>query len=326
MDKPFKRTDATMDIKPSNSTATTAGHKPSESTNMTMQGPATTEISTEQNSSLLVSLRPYLISQSDINCCMSPTGTKKGAFGTIVTIKWFSTDCSLQEFNLDFSGENKMKYKQYLTVCAMLTKLRHPNIQQLLGFVSEDDTKPSASIVAELVDLTLTKLLADRKPDDLEASTHISIAYDVAKGVSYLHSLKMTHLLIRSDCVLVTKGYLAKLCDIAESQLYQQGIISLSEPVNANYLPPDTTCSSACDTFSIGVLILQIITHTAPNPTPVDEKFLTEIKRRQSQIDLVHSSHPLLILILNCIANKPDDRPTDKEICSFFETALKSQD
>ena len=257
---------------------------------------------------------------------MSPTGTKKGAFGTIVTIKWFSTDCSLQEFNLDFSGENKMKYKQYLTVCAMLTKLRHPNIQQLLGFVSEDDTKPSASIVAELVDLTLTKLLADRKPDDLEASTHISIAYDVAKGVSYLHSLKMTHLLIRSDCVLVTKGYLAKLCDIAESQLYQQGIISLSEPVNANYLPPDTTCSSACDTFSIGVLILQIITHTAPNPTPVDEKFLTEIKRRQSQIDLVHSSHPLLILILNCIANKPDDRPTDKEICSFFETALKSQD
>jgi len=320
-----KSTDTTMNEKRSSE-----DQKPPPNKTV-MQDLIVVEMSASKISSLLVSLRPYLISQSDLSCCTSPTGSTvrpTGTFGTNTTVKWFSTDCSLQEFSLDFSGENKVKYGQYLSMCATLSKLRHPNIQQLLGFVSqeEDDTKPSTSIVAELVDLTLTKLLADHTPDDLQTSTHISIAYDVAKGVSYLHSSNMLHLLIRSDCVLVTRGYLAKLCDIADSQLYQYGMNTPSEPVNANYLPPDTTHSTACDTFSIGVLILQIITHAAPSPIPISDEFQTEIQRRQAQVDLVHSSHPLLTLILNCLANKPDDRPADKEICSILETSLKSQD
>jgi len=339
-DKLPKSTDTVTDHNSPKSTNTTANKKTSSEDQKAppnkgiIQDPAFVEMSASKISSLLVSLRPYFISQSDLSCCTSPTGSTiptsniTGAFGTNATVKWFSTDCSLQEFNLDFSGENKAKYGQYLSMCAALSKLRHPNIQQLLGFVSqeEDDTKPSTSIVAELVDLTLTKLLADCTPDDLQASIHISIAYDVTKGVSYLHSSKMLHLLIRSDCVLVTRGYLAKLCDIPDSQLYQYGIMAQSEPVNVNYLPPDKTHSTACDTFSIGVLTLQIITHATPSPVPINDEFLTEIQRRQSQIDLVHSSHPLLTLILNCLANKPDDRPADKEICSILETALKSQD
>ena len=327
-------TDAIMDHKSTDTTThkkTSSEDQKAPPNKVATRGPAAGEMSAEKISILLVSLRPYLISQSDLSCCTSlteSTVSTSSTSGTNSTVKWFSTDCSLQEFNLDFSGENKVKYGQYLSMCAALSKLRHPNIQQLLGFISqeEDSTKPSTSIVAELVDLTLTKLLADSKPDDLQTTTHISIAYDVAKGVSYLHSSKMLHLLIRSDCVLVTRGYLAKLCDIADSQLYQHGMKSPSEPVNANYLPPDTIHSTACDTFSIGVLTLQTITHAEPSPSRIDDEFQTEIQRRQSQIDLVHSSHPLLTLILNCLTNKPDDRPTDKDICKMFETALKSQD
>ena len=284
------------------------------------------EASPEEITKLLVLVRPFVIPKSDI------TSITNSGFGTTTIVKWYNTDCSLQEFDLDFSKpESNRRFGKYLSICITLSKLRHPNIQQLLGFVSqeEDNTEPSASIISESMDLTLTKLLTDHNCDEIQTTTHISICYDVAKAVYYLHSSKLSHMLIRSDCVLLTRSYCAKLCDIASSLLYQSGLNSEMEMVNANYLPPDdTSLGASCakiDTFSVGVLFLQTITHVAPNPAPNDEKNLTEIERRQDHIDLVYSSHPLLTLIIACLSNKPDDRPTDKEMCSVFEAALNTQ-
>ena len=297
----------------------------------TGQGDDTPEVEEppEEINKFLVLVTPFLIPRSDVACSMNSKD-----FGVTKAAKWCNnTDCSLQEFDLDFTKpENGTKFGKYLSVCAALSKLRHPNIQQLLGFVSQDDdsTKPSASIVTELIDLTLTKLLADHKCNEIQTTTHISICYDVAKAVSYLHLSKISHLLIRSDCVMVTRDYRAKLCDITSSLLYQSGLHSDAEMINANYLPADEmlprAASAKTDTFSIGVLYLQTISHVAPYPVPIDETHNTEIERRQSHIDLVHSSHPLLPLIIICLSNKPDDRPTDEEICSVLEASLSTQD
>ena len=307
-----------------------------------MQKTMHTDVSTEQKNDtpeveeppeeinkFLVLVTPFLIPSSDLAC-----STKSTDLGATTVVKWCNnTDCSLQEFNLDFTKlESRKKFGKYLSVCATLSKLRHPNVQQLLGFVSqvEDSTKPSASIITELVDLTLTKLLTDHKCNEIQTTTHISICYDVAKAVNYLHLSKNSHLLIRSDCVMLTRDYRAKLCDIASSLLYQSGLNSEAKMINANYLPSDGTLlgatSAKIDTFSIGVLCLQIITHVAPHPVPIDETHNTEIERRQDHIDLVHSSHPLLPLIITCLSNKPYDRPTDEEICSVLEASLSTQD
>ena len=279
------------------------------------------EVSPEETTKHLTLVRQYLIPRSDL--------TKSE--GTTV-VKWFNSDCSLQEFNLDFTTpEGKRKFGKYLSVCATLSKLRHPNIQQLWGFVSqeEDSTKPSASIVTEMLDLTLTELLTNHKCNEIQTATHISICYDVAKAVSYLHSSQVSHLFIRSDCILLTRDYRAKLGDIALSLLYKCGLNNEIKMIN-NYLPPDGMLPGASgakvDSFSTGVLFLQIITHVAPNPVPSDELYRTEIQRRQDHIDLVHSSHPLLTLIITCLSNKPEDRPTDEEMCSILESSMRTQD
>lgn len=286
------------------------------------------EVSPEEMTKLTL-LTPYLIPSSDLTCITNSEG-----FGTTNVVKWYNTtDCSLQEFNLDFTKpEGRRKFGRYLSACATLARLRHPNLQQLLGFVSQegDSTKPSASVVTELLDLTLTKLLANHKCNELKTSTHVSICYDVAKAVNYLHLSKLSHLLIRSDCVLLTRDYHAKLSDIASSLLYQSGLNNEVKMINANYLPPDGMLPGAndakIDTFSIGVLFLQTITHVTPDPVAINETHRTEIECRQDHIDLVHSSHPLLTLIIACLSNKPDDRPTDEEICSVLEASLTMQD
>ena len=285
------------------------------------------EPSPEEMARLLVLVRSLLIPRSNLTFI-----TNSSPATTVV--KWHNADCSLHEFNLNFSKpEDQGKFGKYLSVCIALSKLRHPNIQQILGYVSQEEemTKPSPSIVTELLDLTLTKFLTDHKRNEIQTTTHINICYDVARAVSYLHSSKVLHLLIRSDCVLVTRDHHAKLCDITASLLYQCGLNPEAKMVNANYLPPDdemppSTSGSKIDIFSTGVLFLQTITHTAPNPVAIDETARTEIERRQDHIDMVHSSHPLLTLIISCISNKPDDRPTDEEMCTFLEASLSAQD
>ena len=286
------------------------------------------ETSPEELAKHLTSLRPYLIQRSDLTCTENPEG-----LGTATIVKWCNSDCFLQEFNLDFATpEGKRKFGKYLSICASLSKLRHPNIQQLWGFVTqeEESTKPSSSILAETLDLTLTELLANQKCNEIQTTTHIRICYDVARAVNYLHSSKVSHLLIRSDCVLLTRDYHAKLSDVASSLLYQCGLNDSMKMINANYLPPEGMLPGASgvkiDTFSTGVLFLQIITHVAPNPVPADETHRTEIQRRQDNIDLVHSSHSLLTLIIACLSDKPEDRPTDEEKCNFLETLMSTQD
>ena len=276
----------------------------------------------------LTFVRPYLIQRSDLTCTENPEG-----FGTATVVKWFNSDCFLEEFNLDFATpEGKRKFGKYLSICATLSKLRHPNIQQLWGFVSQEkeSTKPSSSIVTETLDLTLTELLTNHKCNEIQTTSHIRICYDVARAVSFLHSSKVSHLLIRSDCVLLTRDYHAKLSDVASSLLYQCGLNNSMKMINANYLPPEGMLPGASgtkiDIFSTGVLFLQIITHVAPNPVPVDATHRTEIQRRQDHIDLVHSSHSLLTLIITCLSGKPVDRPTDEEICNFLETLMSTQD
>ena len=286
------------------------------------------EMSPEEITEHLTLVRQYLIPQSDFTRI-----TKSEGFGTATVVKWHNSDCILQEFNLDFTKpEGKRMFGKYLSTCATLCKLRHPNIQQLWGFVSqeEESTKPSASMITEILDLTLTELLTNHKSNEIQTSTHIGICYDVAKAVSYLHSSKVSHLFIRSDCILLTRDYHAKLGDIASSLLYQCGLNNEMKMINANYLPPDKMLPGASgtkiDTFSTGVLFLQIVTHAVPNPVPTDETYRTEIQRRQDHIDLVHSSHPLLTLILTCLSNKPEDRPTDEEMCSILEMSMSTQD
>lgn len=286
------------------------------------------EVSPEETTEHLTLVRQYLIPQSDFTRI-----TKSEGFGTATVVKWYNSDCFLQEFNLDFTKpEGKRMFGKYLSACATLSKLRHPNLQQLWGFVSqeEESTKPSTSIITEMLDLTLTELLTNHKSNEIQTTTHISICYDVAKAVSYLHLSKLSHLLIRSDCILLTRDYRAKLGDITSSLLYQCGLNNEMKMINANYLPPDKmlpgTSGTKIDTFSTGVLFLQIVTHVVPNPIPTDETYCTEIQRRQDHIDLVHSSHPLLTLIITCLSNKPEDRPTDEEMCSILETSMSTRD
>ena len=94
--------------------------------------------------------------------------------------------------------------------------------------------------------------------------------------------------------------------------------------------PPSYT--TKLDIFSCGVLFVQLITRKFPNPgprtytveVPNDHRFPTgrvhvdvpELERRKEHLDLISSTHPLLMVALDCLKDKEDPRPMAEQLCS----------
>ena len=109
------------------------------------------------------------------------------------------------------------------------------------------------------------------------------------------------------------------------------------------FMPPEALrakprYSDKLDTFSAGVLIIQIITRTFPAPTdaeivvedassPVGEIIIPvpELERRKKDIDKVPSDHSLLPIAHHCIKNRDKERPTAAQLCRSLEQLKAAQ-
>ena len=104
-------------------------------------------------------------------------------------------------------------------------------------------------------------------------------------------------------------------------------------PSTPAFMPPEALrakprYSDKLDTFSLGVLIIQIITRKLPAPTDAeniveDDSALTgvriipvpELERRKSDIAKVPSNHALLSIALHCLKDRDRERPTAAQLC-----------
>ena len=104
-------------------------------------------------------------------------------------------------------------------------------------------------------------------------------------------------------------------------------------PGTPAFMPPEALrskprYSDKLDTFSLGVVTVQIITRCFPTPTdaeivvedetaPTGEKILPvpEVERRQRDIGKVSPDHGLLPTALHCLKDRPRDRPSAAQLC-----------
>ena len=82
--------------------------------------------------------------------------------------------------------------------------------------------------------------------------------------------------------------------------------------------------SEKSDVFSLGALLVQIITREAPTPTPQQQPApLSEVDRRQQHIQKIASSHPLRDIALLCLKDTAMERPTAKKVVTKL-TAVRN--
>lgn len=220
-----------------------------------------------------------------------------------------------------------------------LYKLRHPNLVQYLGLCRDPDTGLPV-ILMELMVENLTHHLRTLGP--IPYHVQVNICRDVARALSFLHSSNIIHKNLCSNNVLLTNNGGTKVTDFGMATLADLNPQSIPFPSMAiqdklAYMPPEAVkehpvYTERMDSFSFGVIIVEILTRRLPNPgdrwkyncpgMPKDIACIpvTEVERRRDHIDLIDQDHSLLPIALDCLKDKAIERPSAKQFCNRLAT------
>ena len=232
--------------------------------------------------------------------------------------------------------------KRFEQECSVLSAIRHSNIVQYLGVHQDPDTQLPV-LLMELMDESLTQFL-EQTLEPLPYHTQVDICHDIALALAYLHSNGIIHRDLSSNNVLLIGRNKAKVTDFGMAKFFDANRTTMTPlticPGTLAYMSPEAlqdqpVYTKKLDTFSFGVLDIQIITRQFPNPGPRFKKVqdsrypmgsvqvaIPDTERRKSHIDLINPSHPLLPIATVCLSYKEEDRPSAQELCHHL-AALK---
>lgn len=205
--------------------------------------------------------------------------------------------------------------------CETLYAINHPCIVQYIDAYIHPETG-QAVLLMELMDESLTSFL-DRSLNPLPIYIQIDLCYDVIQALSYLHSHGIIHRNLTGSNILVHAGSRAKVTDfgmmkmIRSQQTLNPHLKHMALPDSSAYMPPEASryppsYSDQIDTFSFGVVSLQVMTRQFPQPS---SSRVSEIERRRSDISLVEPDHVMLPITLSCLKDTDILRPAVIQLC-----------
>ena len=218
--------------------------------------------------------------------------------------------------------------EKFYDECLLLSKLDHPCIVQFVGvhFHGSDVT-----LVMERLYSDLERFLDPEQRPNIPLSIKLSILLDVSCGLLYLHTQleePLVHRDLKPENILITKDLRAKIADLGVSKLLknypQSAAIQTKCPGTLAYMPPEALSenpkyNASLDIFSYGQLALYTAIQTFPevysgfgNPKMTSAFRIgeSEILRRKKWIDRLSHNYCLRSIILQCLKDTPEERPT----------------
>ena len=234
------------------------------------------------------------------------------------------------ELHSDISPSERQHIRErFHSECLALSKLDHPNILKFVGVHFNPMDRSDISIIFEHLHMSLEEFLNSQEFPDIHLNNKLSILYDVSCGLLYLHTqleLPFTHGELTAANVLLTEDLgQVKIADLGVLKLRDSYVNNESKNIRIlSYLPPEAFSDNAkhatpIDLFSFGHLALYVVLQQFPE---ISEKVLIatrkkreiEILRRKRWIDELEQDHCLRDLILRCLKDVPEKRPTAKEL------------
>ena len=263
-----------------------------------------------------------------------------GSYGKVVKAELDREPCAAKILHRVFVDSQDPGLFQFISrfeqECQILRDLKHPNIVRFLGVVQDPSTNKPI-LLMELMKESLTHFL-ETSSTDLPYHVQVNISYDIVLAVAHLHRNGILHRDLSSNNILLNAGCQAKVTDFGMSKIAESNPSMTRSKVTQCpgaqvYMPPEALSpqprySDKIDSFSIGVIVLQIITRNFPNPaaasiviedpnSPTGESYVpvSEVDRRKSDIDKVPVSHGLLPVIKDCLKDLSRGRPSADQLC-----------
>ena len=131
--------------------------------------------------------------------------------------------------------------------------------------------------------------------------------------MAYLHGREkpLIHRDLGSKNVLLTKEGVVKIADFGQSKLLQniEQPLATTQPGTVLYMPPEavdtkTGYTAKVDSFSLGVLLLEICTQSGPSSGLKNIGGVIEVMRREKDLSLIDDVHPLKPLVVWCLQHE----------------------
>ena len=213
-------------------------------------------------------------------------------------------------------------FEQFASECFRASNFSHLNVERFVDIVRVSaDGVPM--IITELLTESLTSYLSHLRKS-LFTDQELVLCLDMAQGIDYLHSQLLVHKNLHGGNVLMTKNGHAKIADYLCPLLLNDVVGNSS-----GYVPPEVLRNNPhfpqSNVFTLGVLFLQAITRSPPNPS-TDVSMQSEVERRGSDLNSVPSVHPFLPYIKHCLNDDVESRPHTKEVCDCIDQLIKQKD
>ncbi len=275
-------------------------------------------------------LRPTVLREFHINnvTLFEDQELGAGAYGKVCKAKYGDLPCAAKLlhpilFRYSVNGTHAVTVRKFEQECQLLSMIKHPCIVQYLAtYVHPESGQPV--LLMELIDESLTQFLeSSRKCIPLHVQTNIT--HNIALALAFLHSNEIIHRDLTGNNVLIVAGKYAKVTDFGMLKIVDSQIESNPRlrqmtmcPGCPAYMPPEALknppkYTKKLDVFSLGVIMIQILTRKFPAPKEAN-RGEDEIERRRVHISMVTPNHALLPLALKCLRNREKDRPTSAEI------------
>ncbi|TYJ30592.1 hypothetical protein E1A91_A06G140800v1 [Gossypium mustelinum] len=251
--------------------------------------------------------------------------------GTFCIALWRGTQVAVKRVGDEvFTDEDKVR--AFRDELALFQKIRHPNVVQFLGAVTQSSPM---MIVTEYLPKGDLRAFLKRK-GALKPITALRFALDIARGMNYLHENKPAPIIHRdlepSNILRDDSGHL-KVADFGVSKLLT---VKEDKPLtcldtSCRYIAPEVFKNDDYDTkvdvFSFALILQEMIEGYPPFSAKQDNevpKVYAARERPPFKAPAKHYAHGLKELIEECWNEKPAKRPTFRQIITRLESIHNS--
>ncbi|KAF3795039.1 Serine/threonine-protein kinase [Nymphaea thermarum] len=268
----------------------------------------------------------YEIDPKEIDLTNSIPLTK----GTFSIATWRGTEVAVKKLDEDFIMDEE-KVKSFRDELALLQKLRHPNIVQFLGAVTQ--SSPMMIVTEYLPKGDLCAYL--KRKGALRPLVAIKFALDIARGLNYLHENKPDPVIHRdlepSNILRDDSGHL-KVADFGISKMLKmrktvkEDRRLICHDDSCRYIAPEVYLNEEYDTkvdvFSFALILQEMVEGCPPFSLKGDDEVAKAYARKERPPFKPSSKiYPpgLKELIVRCWDEKPSERPTFREIIACLD-------
>ena len=272
----------------------------------------------------------------------------KGAYGRVYKARYQGSLCAAKEIHSILieaactPAEKKSLLDNFIRECYHCSKLNHPNIVKFIGTYHPPQQLLPVMIM-ELMDQSLTSYA---EKQNINFKTKLSVLYDVAEGLSYLHLYPVIHRDLSPNNVLLKlqpnpSFPVAKIADLGVAKILKVDDISSKKylttmPGTVDFMAPEAygnkpSYDTSLDVFSYGGIILHTVNGVWPRPTELTKydtikrktKAFSEVERRQQHLDkMTGEAEVLRSLVELCLDNDPAKRPTINELSKKIKVSI----